>query len=160
VMKEETHFTQEEAHLHFAKTLNGETWRLLDQGNRSREDDDRMLAAAYASYYHWLEAGKEVNQQRGEYMIARVYLAIGNPSEALAHAKRCLELTDLFKEQMADFDLAFAHEMFARANAANNQLEIARIYRERAQVAGDAIQGEEDRQIFLSDLNSGNWFGL
>lgn len=159
-MDEKEQFTLEEAHLHFAKSLNGETWGLLDQQDRSRDDDERLLAAAFASYYHWLHAGKEVHKQRGEYMIARAYLATGNASEALTHANRCLELTDHFKDQMADFDQAYAYEMFARANAAASNTEIARLYKDKAQKVGEQIKGEEDRDIFFSDLNSGNWFDL
>ncbi len=159
-MNNKTQFTLEEAHLHFAKTLNGEVWNLLDKENRTQAENERMLAAAFASYYHWLHAGKEVHRQRGEYMIARVFLALGNRPEALAHASRCLELTDQFKERMEDFDLAFAYEMFARTNAATSHLDPARDYREKARKAGEMIKKEEDRNIFFADFNAGNWFSI
>lgn len=159
-MDEKMQFTLEEAHLHFAKTLNGETWNLLDKENRTVNDNERMLAAAFASYYHWLLAGKEVHRQRGEYMIARVFLALGNLQESLTHARRCLELTDQFKDQMEDFDFAFAYEIFARVNAANGQVNTAREYREKAQKAGDQIKDDENRNIFFTDFNAGNWFNL
>ena len=159
-MDEKTQLTLEEAHLHFAKSINGEIWNLLDKKDRTQQEDERMLAAAFASHYHWLHAGKEINRQRGEYMIARAYLALGNKPEALAHATRCLELTDQFKEQMKDFDFAFAYEMFARANAAAGRLDVAREYREKARQAGEAIKGEEDRNIFTSDFNEEEWFNL
>jgi tetratricopeptide (TPR) repeat protein len=159
-MEENKVFTIDEAHLHFAKSLNGETWNLLDKAPRSRDEDERLVAAAFASYYHWLQAGKEVHRQRGEYMIARAYLAVGNVQEALAHADRCLELTDQYREQMADFDLAFAYEMSARTNAAAGQREAARQYREQAQQAGERIADQEDREIFFADYNGGNWYNL
>jgi tetratricopeptide (TPR) repeat protein len=159
-MVDKTRFTLDEAHLHFAKSLNGETWNLLDKENRTTDDNELMLAAAFASHYHWLHAGKEVHRQRGEYMIARVYLAVGNWQEALSHATRCLELTDQFKGQMEDFDVAFAYEMAARTNAANGLLDLARRYRDMARKASDQIKNNEDRDIFLADLNGGNWFNL
>ena len=151
-MDEKKLLALEEAHRHFAKALNGETWSLLDKEDRTREEGERMLAAVFASYYHWLHAGKEIHLQRGEYMIARVYLALGNPQEALVHASRCLELTDEFKDQMEDFDFAFAYEIFARANAANGQLNTAGEYRELAQQAGEQIKNDQDRDIFFSDF--------
>ena len=159
-MIKKTQFTLNEAHLHFAKSLNGETWNLLDKENRTTEDNELMLAAAFASYYHWLHAGKEVHRQRGEYMIAKVYLDLGNWQGALSHATRCLELTDQFQEQMEDFDIAFAYEMVARANAAMGQINTAREYKEKALFAGEKIEDEQDRNIFFADLNSGNWFNL
>ena len=155
-----TQFTLTEAHQHFAKELNGETWKLLDKPDRSREDSERMLAAAFASYYHWLPAGDPVHGQRGEYLIARVYLALDNLPEALSHARRCLELTGECKSQMRDFDIAFAFEMFARTNAAVGKLDIAREYREKARLAADLISDAEDLDIFLADFNGGNWYGL
>jgi tetratricopeptide (TPR) repeat protein len=159
-MSEETKYSLEQAHLYFAKSLNGEVWSLLDKENRSREQDEHMLAAAFGSYYHWFQIGNQANRQRGEYLIARVYLELGNTSEALAHAQRCLELTNQFRDHMQDFDQAFALEMFARTNAAANKNEVAREYYNRAKKAGQKIADEEDRQIFFADFNAGNWFGL
>lgn len=159
-MYDKERFTLEEAHLKFAKSLNGEIWALLDKKDRSRDDNERMLAAAFASFYHWLHVGKEIHRQRGEYMIARAYLALENRPEALAHARRCLELTGEFEEQMQDFDFAFAYEMWARANAAVGNLEIARQYYQKARQAGEAIHDDEDKSIFFGDFNGGEWFHL
>ena len=159
-MSEETRYSLEQAHLHFAKSLNGEVWSLLEKENRSREQDERMLAAAFGSYYHWMQMGNQVNRQRGEYLIARVYLELGITSEALAHAQRCLELTNQFKNQMQDFDQAFALEMVARTNAAANKIEVAREYYNLAKEAGQEIADEEDGEIFFADFNAGIWFGL
>jgi tetratricopeptide (TPR) repeat protein len=159
-MNKEAQYSLEQAHLHFAKSFNNEVWSLLEKENRSRDQDDRMLAAAFASYYHWLQVGQPVNRQRGEYMIARVYLELGNAQEALAHAQRCLELTEQFKDQMEDFDLAFALEMFARTHAAAHQAQVASEYHRLAKQAGEKIVDEEDRKIFFEDFNGGNWFEL
>lgn len=159
-MGEETQYSLEQAHLHFAKSFNGEVWSLLEKKNRSRQQDERMLAAAFGSYYHWCQIGNQANQQRGEYLIARVYLELGNVPEALAHAQRCLELTNQFRDQMQDFDLAFALEMFARTNATANKMDVAREYYNLAKKAGQKIVDEEDREIFFADFNGGNWFAL
>jgi len=80
--------------------------------------------------------------------------------DALSHAIRCMELTDQFKNQMEDFDVAFAYAMAARANAAMGQINTAREYKEKALFAGEKIEDEQDRNIFFADLNSGNWFNI
>jgi hypothetical protein len=36
-MNDKTHFNLVEAHLHFAKALNGETWNLMEKENRTGE---------------------------------------------------------------------------------------------------------------------------
>ncbi len=158
-MSEETRYSLEEAHLAFAKKTNGRVWELLGKGERSKDEDEEMLHAAHASLFHWLHAGKEVNRQRGEWMIARVHTTLGNGEEAIRHASRCLELTQAFPDQMADFDRAYAYEGAARAAASAGRMDQAAEYLQNAEDAGNAIAGDEDRKFFFEDFNGGDWFG-
>jgi hypothetical protein len=41
-MTEPKTFTLEQAHEHFAKTLNGQVWSLLDKSKRTASDDEVM----------------------------------------------------------------------------------------------------------------------
>lgn len=153
-------FSLEEAHLHFAKTLNGQTWSLLEKKGRTREEDELMLYAAYASCYHWLLAGTGVNHQRGEWLISRVCCVLGLADDAVMHASRCLELTTQYADLMKDFDLAFAYEGMGRACALAGKREDALHYIQRAEEAGQAIADPEDKVIFVDDFKGGNWYGL
>ncbi len=85
---------------------------------------------------------------------------LGNAQLATQYAQRCLELTEQYKDLLADFDFAFAYECMARAQALAGQQTEAQKYIDKADKAGAAIQDEEDRQIFFDDFNSGNWHGL
>ncbi|MCP4428142.1 MAG: hypothetical protein GY803_26950, partial [Chloroflexi bacterium] len=87
-MSDEKNFTEAEAHRHFAIKINGHTWGLLENANRTRQDDELMVYAAHASCYHWLQAGTGLHHQRSEWMIARVYTVLGNAPAALRHAAR------------------------------------------------------------------------
>ncbi len=53
------------------------TWTLLENPNRTPEQDDEMLHAAHASRYHWGEVGEQVNLARGEWQVSRVYAVLG-----------------------------------------------------------------------------------
>lgn len=159
-MDDEKLYTLAEAHGEFARQLNGEVWELLDTTDRSTVDDERMLYAAWASAYHWLQAGTAVHQQRAEWLLARVYTVLGNAPEAMEHARRCLELTETSSSEMAPFDLAYACEAVARANALAHDEHEAIRYLELAREAGTRITSAEDRQIFEGDLNSGDWYGI
>ena len=159
-MSEEKMFTEAEAQLFFAKQFNGKTWELLDKQERSQEENELLVDYAHASLAHWRAAGTGVNLQRGVWMLTRVHTVLGNAVLALQHAGHCLELTEHYKGQLADFDFAFAYECMARAQAlAGNQAE-AQNYMEMADKAGAAIKDDEDRQIFLDDFNGGDWYGL
>ena len=159
-MEEMKTYTLDEAHLYFAKSINGRVWELLQKSNRTPEEQDEMLNAAHACAYHWKFSGSAVYQQRGEWLISRVHVTLDHPQEALRHAQRCFELTELHNDEMADFDLAYAHEGLARASALSGQLQEAiRNYR-LAEEAAARIQDAEDRSIFMGDFQGGDWFGL
>ena len=61
---------------------------------------------------------------------------------------------------MADWDVAFACDVLARALAAAGQTEHARQARERARAVGEAIADPEDREFFFEWFAGGNWHGL
>ena len=149
-----------ESHREFAKQANGRVWQLLGTADRAPSDDDEMVEAAYASLYHWGKVGKEVNRQRGEWLIAHVHTVLGEPGPALKHADACLTLTHDFRDMMADFDIAYAYEGMARALALNGQSEQAKVYLTLAEDSAGRISDPEDKQIFVGDLESGEWYGL
>lgn len=151
-MESEQKFTLTEAHAHFARTINNEVWGYIEKTERSMEDAERMVIAAFASAYHWLHAGTPLNRQRGEWLISHVLSLTGQGAAAMLHARRCLEQTQAYPDLMQDFDLAYSAEAMARALALDGSPEAA-YYRQLAEQAGRAIQGAEDQQIFWSDFN-------
>jgi hypothetical protein len=159
-MGEEKTYTLDEAHLHFAKTLNGKVWDLLQKPERSPSENELMIYAAHASCYHWLSEGTGLHHQRAEWLIAHVYTELGLVDPARRHAFRCIDLTNEYAALMQDFDIAYAYEGAARACALAGETEEARHYLRLTEEAGRAIRDGEDREIFLGDLNSGSWYGL
>jgi hypothetical protein len=158
-MSEET-YTEAEAHRFFAIRFNVQTWDLLEKAERTEEEDELMVYSAQASCRHWLEAGTGVNHQRGEWMISRVYAVLGLGGAAVAHAQRCLELTEEHADLVEDFDRAFAYESLARAYAVAGNREEAFRNIELAQKAGSAIEADENKEIFFGDFDGGDWRGL
>lgn len=112
----EERYTLDEAHLQFAKRFNGRTWELLDKADRTPAENEEMVLVAYASLYHWTFVGSEVHRQRGVWMLAHVYSALGDAEQALKYAEQCLDLTEAHREKMEDFDIAYAYEAVARSN--------------------------------------------
>jgi tetratricopeptide (TPR) repeat protein len=159
-MTEESKYTLEEAHVEFAKKTNGMVWKLLGQSDRTDLDNQKMELAAFASLFHWMHAGTAVHHQRGEWLIAHVYTVLGQKEPAKKHAHRCLELTEKNMDQMADFDLAYAYEGVARAEALAGNAEEAKQYLKLATEAGEKIEDEESKGIFVGDLESGDWYGV
>lgn len=152
--------TQAEAQRFFARRTNGHAWELLDQGRRTEDEEALMLAAAYASQYHWRHAGSAANWQRAEWLIARVHASLGQAAECLRHAQACRRLTQAHADAMEDFDIAFDHEAMARALALAGEGDRARSELRLAETAGRAIADLEDRRVFFDCLSGGDWRGL
>lgn len=157
-MSDETKYTIPEIHKKLAVELFNMTWEYLDMKNRTPDDDEKMLQLAYASTLHWREIGTPLNQARGEWMISHVNVILGRKEAGLHHAERSLEICK--ENNYGDFDLAFAYEALARAEAlAGNKSECEKNYN-LADDAGKLIAEEEDRKIFFDQLITGPWFGF
>jgi hypothetical protein len=114
-------------------------------------DLEHALDMAYASRYHWSKVGKPVNLARADYIISRVYSAMGRSEPALYHAKRCLKTTE--ETRIGDWDLAFAYEALSRANSvAKNKAEYEK-YRKLTLKAMENIRGEEDRKVVKTEFD-------
>jgi hypothetical protein len=155
---------QRELHRWFGVNLNNRTWAALDAGDvdagSPAVDRERLLYGAYASAYHWLEAGTPIHQARAEHLIARTALRVGRPDVALDHARRCLELIDAHPDLAEDWDAGFALEALARALAATGDVEAAQATRVRAKAAAASVADPEERAVVESELGRGEWFGL
>ncbi len=158
-MSDEVKMSIRQAHELFATSLNGEVWELLENPKRTADDDVRMLSAAYASFYHWLHVGTKAHLQRGQWLIARVHIALGRVDGAVYHSGLCMQLTQDFPNEMKDFDLAYAFESAARVYALSGNHAAAQEFYEKAKILGEKIANEEDKTIFQADLSDGNWFG-
>ena len=155
-MTEET-YTLEKAHQKFAVSFFMAVWPYFENDNLSEIDKREMINLAHASHHHWLNIGNPINDQRGEWLIAKVYTHLEMPDLALEHAKRCLELTE--KHDFKGFDLAYAYEMIARASALNKMIYDSQRFYKLAEEAGEAITKKEDKKMFMADLKAEPWFG-
>ena len=150
----------EEAIRQLAKRANGRAWELLGTSERPKQQDDELIEAAYASLYCWRQVGIEVNLQRGLWLVAHVHTVLGDSEQAVRYARSCLELTEAHTDNMQDFDVAYAYEGISRAMALARDERAARGYRLAAHEAGERISDPEDKEIFMTDLLSGEWYGI
>jgi hypothetical protein len=137
-------------HRRFAAECNNRAWELASQGERSEDKAREMLFTAFASVYHWSQAGTPLNEARADVLLAHVHSILRVGDAALWYARRSL---DFFEgHECEDWDLAFAHAEMAFAAAVTGDAELyARHYAE-AQARGHAIAGDEDRAVFLEEL--------
>jgi hypothetical protein len=143
-----------------AIAAHGEAWRLLETKNRTGAEDAAMIAAARISLENWLRVGTPANEQRGMWLLARVHIDVADQCAALEYAIGTLALTEGHRNELHDFDLAFAEEIAARAFALAGNLPRAKRHFQRALKLGHAIKDEEDQKTFFDQFHAGPWFGL
>ena len=149
---DELRLTKEEWHRNQAVDNFNAVWDLLDKKERSKDEDLLMIHRAHASRFHWNEIGTPVNMARGEWQISRVYAILNMPSSALYHAERSLEFCE--KNQIGDFDLAFAYEAMARAYMVSGDIEKMNESLDLGIEASSKIIKAEDKNYFLDELKT------
>ena len=111
-----------------------------------------MIHAVHASRFHWGQIGTPLEFERGEWQISRVYSVLKRAEPALYHAQRCMDLCQ--KNDIRDFDIAFAYEAMARAHAAAGSRAEYEKYVQLAKEAAEHIQKQEDKDYFSSELKT------
>lgn len=135
-------------------------WRLLEKPERTADQDRAMIRAAHESLSHWQMIGTVIEEQRGNWLVARVYIALGAVEPALEYGRRTMEITVGNHDAIADFDRAFAEELVARAWALAGDFERARAHHAAARRLGENIREEGDRREFFLQFDGEPWFGL
>lgn len=155
---------ERDLHRWFGVQLNNGMWDRIEDDtfgpDSPRSDRELMLYSAYASAYHWRNVGTVANTARGEHLISRMAVKIGEHELALRHARRCLELIEAHRDEMEDWDEPFAHEALARALAARGDLDAAVEHRRTAEQQTAALDDPDDRAVVEAELGRPPWFGL
>jgi hypothetical protein len=155
---------QRDLHRWFGVQLNNGLWDAIEDpsvGPESPTDTkERLLYSAYASAYHWIQVGNEANRARGEHLISRMAVKIGEYELGVRHARRCLQLIEAHPEVMEAWDEPFGHEALARALAAIGERTAAEQHRARAVELTAALTDPEDRGILEGEMAREPWFGL
>ncbi len=135
-----------------AVDLFNHTWELLEMSDRTAALDDRMIHAAHASRFHWEQVGDATNLLVGEWQCSRVYAVLGHAESALWHARRSLSIAE--EAEIEGFFRAAAFEALARAMLVAGDRPGAAAAEADAWRAAEAIDDDEDRQIFEQDMAS------
>lgn len=139
-------------HRRQAVEANNSVWDLIEA---DPFDPRATIRAAYAAAYHWDRVPTKTpeNEVRALYMIGRAWLAAGKPALARDYGERCL--AECAAHGIADFDLAYAHELSARALHALGLDDEARQEWEAA--GGVPIANPEDAAVLDRDLSRSPW---
>ena len=151
-MTDQPDFDLQVTHRYFSATCFNKTWELIDNPNRSEDDNFSMLQTAMASLWHWSqrEDAKPQNLSVGYWQVSRVYALLGQADNARRYAETSLKLSKGCKP----FYGGFAYEALARAEMVAGNQEKMNQYLNKARQLAKEIEDTEDKEVLMTDLDS------
>ena len=133
-------------HRRFAAECNNLAWRLSEGSSRSTAEDREMVDAAHAAAYHWRKVGTEVHAARADMLLGHVHALLGQGPIAMAYARASFD--SITSRACADWEVAFAHAVFANAASAAMDRALHEHHYALAKKIGSGLAKAEERQIF------------
>jgi hypothetical protein len=151
-MSHQPAFDVKAAHKYFSAECFNKTWDLIDNPNRTSEEDKSMLQTSMASLWHWTQrdGAKPQNLSVGNWQVSRVYALLGQADNARRYGEISLKLA----QGTTSFYSGFAYEALARAEMVAGNKAKMQEYLQRANVLADQVEDKEDKQVLSSDLKS------
>lgn len=142
----------QDAHRPFAKQFFNRTWELLDLPSRNAEQEEEMLAAAFASRLHWGHAGGPREWIMGDWQIAHVASHLSMGALAQRYAGRALQRAQA--EGITHWLLASCYEGVARAAGAAGDATARDQAAARAREILATVEDPDDRGLIEQQLAS------
>jgi hypothetical protein len=139
-------------HRVFAAHCFNSAWELIDNTNRTPDDDERLVATVFASIYHWLNRPDVTDQNLsiGYWQASRVFALLKRSDEAHRYANLCLK----YSENLSPFYLGYAHEAIARAAAVEGDSRSVEQYLAKAKQLAEQVTEQGERDALLADLQT------
>jgi hypothetical protein len=134
-----------------AETFN-RCWELLENANRTDEDNRELLTLAFVSRYHWSCVGAEEQMIIGDWMVSRAAAAVGEAHLAVRFAQRAYDRAQ--EADGPDWLGASVCEGLARAYAANGDLALRNQWYEAAEDLVERIEDHESKALIADQLDS------
>ena len=114
---------------------------LEEKPSRDAGETQGMVEAAEGGLRYWKQAGTWLEEERAEYRLARSLLQAGRADDAVAAARRCLEVCE--RNDAPSFERFFGFAALATAQRAAGRRDEADAARERCRAQFDALTADE-----------------
>ncbi len=147
-----TEQNDDEAQRKLSKQIFNQAWELIDNPERTPEQDRLMLITACAAWWHWDKVGTEQNRAISDWQVGHVASLLGYGDLALEFASSAMERTAA--GDMPDWMRASALEGLARAHAAAGNQPERDDYLRMAREALDDISEQGEREMIAGQIDT------
>jgi hypothetical protein len=138
-------------HRTFAPRAFNYTWNLLDLEERSREQEEDMIASTLTQRFHWYQVGTPRHQAIADWQVSRVFAVLGYADLARRFGERSLAVA--IDNDLGPFVTGFAHEAIVRAAADVDDLATFEEHLSLARRSLEQIEDLEERDALAADLD-------
>jgi hypothetical protein len=142
--------TDTDAHLALAKATYNRCWDLLENHDRTSDDDDDLLATAFASRFHWYAVGTAEQKIVSDWMVSRAAAELGYGELAVHFAQRANEGAS--EGEFPAWLRASLFEGLARAHATNGDSELRGEFLDLAHRELEQESDDEDRELIAQQI--------
>lgn len=155
-MPEQPSFDIRAAHRYFSAECFNRAWDLIENPDRTPQENEEMIRLAMASLYHWTqrEDCTPTNYSISYWQLSRIYSLLNQVDNARHYGEICLETSQ--GEGILPFYLGYAYEALARAEAIAGDAEKMAAYLENARQIAERIPDPGERKQLLDDLSTIN----
>ena len=134
-------FDTASAHRYFSAHCFNSAWDLIDNADRTPEEDQQMIDLVRASIWHWTQRDDctDQNLSVGYWQASRVYALVGQADNARRYGKMSLDKS----EGGEPFYTGYAYEALARAESVAGNKDKAEEYLGKARAFAEKVTAEE-----------------
>lgn len=138
------------AHRQFSAAAFNSAWDLIDNADRTPEEDIELVCRAAASLWHWSQRDDVTDQNLsvGYWQLSRVFSLLGEGNLA----KRCGESCLAKAENAEPFYVGYAHEALARAAMTSGDTYSFGHHKREAERYLKQVTDVDSRDLLAGDL--------
>ena len=139
---------------YFAAHCFNSAWSLIEQAERSPEEEAQLVALGHASLFHWTQRADctDKNLSIAHWLLSRIYAVLGEPLQARRYAESCLRISQ--RPDVEPLYLAFAQEAVARSASLRADWSTVSTSLREARALADQVVDPENRNLLLADLST------
>lgn len=151
-MVKQPDFDLEAAHQYFSALCFNSAWDLIDNPDRTPEEDEDMIRLGMAAMWHWMQRPDctKKNLSIGYWQLSRIYAILRQADNARYYGQRCLDVSQ--DKDIPPFYLGYAYEALARAESVAGERARMKAYISQAQQAAEKVTDMDAHKQLLTDL--------
>lgn len=144
---------QTDAHHYFSTECSDQLWTLIDKSERTRAQEEQMIALAWSSFWHWSQRKdfQPKHKSAAYWQLARVFSLVANKENvAEEFAQQCIDLCE--EKGLPPLYKGYGYESLARVKLLQQDFSAAAEAMSKARNFSNAIENPHEKAFLDKEL--------